>query len=96
MEMCVVQPVLVHRCPAATLFVVQETVAPGDQLALHFILTSSLMRVKVPEHFDVCVCVFAHRCEQCEYESKLYADGQEFSSRTEPCLRCRCSVSSGG
>eukprot|EP00066_Takifugu_rubripes_P016015 XP_011605281.1 PREDICTED: kielin/chordin-like protein [Takifugu rubripes] len=31
------------------------------------------------------------RCEQCEYESKLYVDGQKFSSRTEPCLHCRCS-----
>lgn len=40
------------------------------------------------------LCVFAHRCEQCEYESKLYVDGQKFSSRTEPCLHCRCSVSS--
>lgn len=40
------------------------------------------------------LCVFAHRCEQCEYESKLYVDGEKFSSRTEPCLHCRCSVSS--
>ncbi|XP_056907493.1 kielin/chordin-like protein [Takifugu flavidus] len=32
------------------------------------------------------------RCEQCEYESKLYVDGQKFSSRTEPCLHCRCSA----
>lgn len=33
MEMCSVQPILVHRCPAKTPFVVLETVAPGDQLA---------------------------------------------------------------
>ncbi|XP_055365980.1 kielin/chordin-like protein isoform X2 [Betta splendens] len=35
------------------------------------------------------------RCEQCEYESGVYADGQEFSSRRDPCLRCRCSVRNG-
>ncbi|XP_071783371.2 kielin/chordin-like protein [Centroberyx gerrardi] len=32
------------------------------------------------------------RCEQCEYEAKVYLDGQDFSSRTDPCLRCRCSA----
>uniref|UniRef100_H3DPF7 Kielin cysteine rich BMP regulator n=1 Tax=Tetraodon nigroviridis TaxID=99883 RepID=H3DPF7_TETNG len=32
------------------------------------------------------------RCEQCEYESQLYVDGQKFSSRAEPCLHCRCSA----
>lgn len=31
MEMCSVQLILVHRCPAKTLFVLLETVAPGDQ-----------------------------------------------------------------
>ncbi|KAM9854759.1 kielin/chordin-like protein [Aulostomus maculatus] len=32
------------------------------------------------------------RCEQCEYESKVYLDGQKFTSRSDPCLRCRCSA----
>ncbi|XP_071356594.1 kielin/chordin-like protein isoform X2 [Trachinotus anak] len=32
------------------------------------------------------------RCEQCEYESKVYVDGQKFPSRTDPCLHCRCSA----
>ncbi|CAK6951146.1 kielin/chordin-like protein [Scomber scombrus] len=32
------------------------------------------------------------RCEQCEYESKVYLDGQKFSSRRDPCLHCRCSA----
>uniref|UniRef100_A0A3B4UL11 Kielin cysteine rich BMP regulator n=1 Tax=Seriola dumerili TaxID=41447 RepID=A0A3B4UL11_SERDU len=32
------------------------------------------------------------RCEQCEYESKVYVDGQKFPSRSDPCLRCRCSA----
>ncbi|XP_053741751.1 kielin/chordin-like protein [Synchiropus splendidus] len=31
------------------------------------------------------------RCEQCEYESIVYQDGQKFPSRNDPCLRCRCS-----
>ncbi|XP_028441200.1 kielin/chordin-like protein isoform X2 [Perca flavescens] len=30
------------------------------------------------------------RCEQCEYESKVYVDGQTFPSRRDPCLHCRC------
>lgn len=50
------------------------------------------LSVVIPTARDL--CMFAHRCEQCEYESKLYVDGQKFSSRTEPCLHCRCSVSS--
>lgn len=33
------------------------------------------------------------RCEQCEYESKVYVDGQKFPSRDGPCLQCYCSVS---
>ncbi|KAM9351632.1 kielin/chordin-like protein [Symphorus nematophorus] len=32
------------------------------------------------------------RCEQCEYESKVYVDGQKFPSRRDPCLHCRCSA----
>ncbi|XP_056138469.1 kielin/chordin-like protein [Lampris incognitus] len=32
------------------------------------------------------------RCEQCEYEAKLYLDGQDFLSRADPCLRCHCSA----
>ncbi|XP_034443111.1 kielin/chordin-like protein isoform X2 [Hippoglossus hippoglossus] len=32
------------------------------------------------------------RCEQCEYESKVYVDGQTFPSRRDPCLRCYCSA----
>ncbi|XP_070763397.1 kielin/chordin-like protein [Enoplosus armatus] len=32
------------------------------------------------------------RCEQCEYESKMYVDGQKFPSRRDPCLHCRCSA----
>ncbi|XP_075998591.1 kielin/chordin-like protein isoform X2 [Genypterus blacodes] len=32
------------------------------------------------------------RCEQCEYESKVYQDGQSFPSRTDPCTHCRCSA----
>ncbi|KAF3688881.1 Kielin/chordin-like protein Cysteine-rich motor neuron 2 protein [Channa argus] len=32
------------------------------------------------------------RCEQCEYESRVYMDGQMFSSRRDPCLYCRCSA----
>lgn len=31
------------------------------------------------------------RCEQCEYESEVYVNGQKFSSVTDPCLHCRCS-----
>uniref|UniRef100_A0A3B5N165 Kielin cysteine rich BMP regulator n=1 Tax=Xiphophorus couchianus TaxID=32473 RepID=A0A3B5N165_9TELE len=32
------------------------------------------------------------RCEQCEYESEVYVNGQKFSSLTDPCLLCRCST----
>ncbi|XP_044213158.1 kielin/chordin-like protein isoform X1 [Thunnus albacares] len=32
------------------------------------------------------------RCEQCEYESKVFLDGQKFPSRRDPCLHCRCSA----
>ncbi|XP_031418057.1 kielin/chordin-like protein [Clupea harengus] len=32
------------------------------------------------------------RCEQCEYESQVYADGQSFPSRTDPCVSCHCSA----
>ncbi|KAM9377036.1 kielin/chordin-like protein [Pholidichthys leucotaenia] len=31
------------------------------------------------------------RCEQCEYESKVYVDGETFPSKREPCVHCRCS-----
>uniref|UniRef100_W5NEV9 Kielin cysteine rich BMP regulator n=1 Tax=Lepisosteus oculatus TaxID=7918 RepID=W5NEV9_LEPOC len=30
------------------------------------------------------------RCEECEYESQTFVDGQEFISTLNPCLRCRC------
>ncbi|KAG9345614.1 hypothetical protein JZ751_008758, partial [Albula glossodonta] len=30
------------------------------------------------------------RCEQCEYESQVYVDGQTFASHLDPCLRCHC------
>ncbi|XP_062861314.1 kielin/chordin-like protein [Trichomycterus rosablanca] len=30
------------------------------------------------------------RCEQCDYESELYLDGQRFSSKSNPCLSCQC------
>ncbi|TMS05280.1 Kielin/chordin-like protein [Larimichthys crocea] len=32
------------------------------------------------------------RCEQCEYESKVYVDGQKFPSKRDPCLYCRCNA----
>ncbi|XP_075885031.1 kielin/chordin-like protein [Nelusetta ayraudi] len=32
------------------------------------------------------------RCEQCEYESNMYEDGQKFSSSGDPCVQCRCSA----
>ncbi|XP_035499032.2 kielin/chordin-like protein [Scophthalmus maximus] len=32
------------------------------------------------------------RCEQCDYESKLYVDGQMFPSGRDPCLRCICTA----
>ncbi|XP_049429825.1 kielin/chordin-like protein [Epinephelus fuscoguttatus] len=31
-------------------------------------------------------------CEHCEYDSKVYVDGQKFPSRRDPCLHCRCSA----
>ncbi|XP_061107394.1 kielin/chordin-like protein [Conger conger] len=31
------------------------------------------------------------RCEQCDYESQVYVDGQVFVSRLDPCSRCQCS-----
>uniref|UniRef100_A0A8B9HB12 Si:dkey-266m15.6 n=1 Tax=Astyanax mexicanus TaxID=7994 RepID=A0A8B9HB12_ASTMX len=35
-----------------------------------------------------------HVCQPgCEYEGGAYADGEEFVSRTNPCLRCTCFVS---
>ncbi|XP_069085493.1 kielin/chordin-like protein [Pleurodeles waltl] len=30
------------------------------------------------------------RCEECEYESQVYADGAVFISPRDPCLNCRC------
>ncbi|KAM6960594.1 kielin/chordin-like protein [Aplochiton taeniatus] len=32
------------------------------------------------------------RCEQCEYNSQVFLDGQNLPSRGDPCLRCRCSA----
>lgn len=32
------------------------------------------------------------RCEQCEYESEVYLNGQKFASSRDPCLHCHCSV----
>nr|XP_057932502.1 kielin/chordin-like protein isoform X1 [Doryrhamphus excisus] len=32
------------------------------------------------------------RCDQCEYESTVYLDGQKFPSTGDPCLQCRCSA----
>ncbi|XP_028287666.1 kielin/chordin-like protein isoform X2 [Parambassis ranga] len=32
------------------------------------------------------------RCEQCEYESTVYMNGQKFSSTIDPCVQCRCSA----
>ncbi|CAL8263592.1 unnamed protein product [Merluccius merluccius] len=29
---------------------------------------------------------------QCDYESKVYLEGQDVPSRADPCLRCRCSA----
>ncbi|XP_018581810.2 kielin/chordin-like protein [Scleropages formosus] len=31
------------------------------------------------------------RCEQCEYDSQVYADGQTFASALDPCVKCHCS-----
>ncbi|XP_035381615.1 kielin/chordin-like protein isoform X1 [Electrophorus electricus] len=30
------------------------------------------------------------RCEQCNFESEVYLDGQRFGSKTNPCLSCHC------
>ncbi|KPP79601.1 hypothetical protein Z043_100810, partial [Scleropages formosus] len=30
-------------------------------------------------------------CEQCEYDSQVYADGQTFASALDPCVKCHCS-----
>ncbi|XP_041113770.1 kielin/chordin-like protein isoform X2 [Polyodon spathula] len=32
------------------------------------------------------------RCEECEYDSKTFVDGQSFISTVNPCLNCRCSA----
>ncbi|RXM30472.1 Kielin/chordin-like protein [Acipenser ruthenus] len=32
------------------------------------------------------------RCEECEYDSKTFVDGQSFISTVNPCLSCRCSA----
>ncbi|KAF4091893.1 hypothetical protein AMELA_G00042140 [Ameiurus melas] len=32
------------------------------------------------------------RCEQCTYESEVFSDGQQFNSKENPCLSCRCST----
>ncbi|XP_041854067.1 kielin/chordin-like protein isoform X3 [Melanotaenia boesemani] len=32
------------------------------------------------------------RCEQCEYDSEVYLNGQKFPSRRDPCLHCQCSA----
>ncbi|KAM6936923.1 kielin/chordin-like protein [Xenentodon cancila] len=32
------------------------------------------------------------RCEQCEYESEVYLNGQKFESSRDPCVHCRCSA----
>ncbi|XP_042081177.1 uncharacterized protein LOC121815245 isoform X2 [Haplochromis burtoni] len=32
------------------------------------------------------------RCEQCEYESKVYGNGESFTSKSDPCLQCYCSA----
>ncbi|KAM8892202.1 kielin/chordin-like protein isoform 2-T2 [Spinachia spinachia] len=34
------------------------------------------------------------RCEQCEYDSKMYVDGQKFLSMRDPCLHCHCVAGS--
>ncbi|KAJ3596116.1 hypothetical protein NHX12_002525 [Muraenolepis orangiensis] len=33
-----------------------------------------------------------HSCGRCDFESKVYLDGQDVPSRADPCLRCRCSA----
>ncbi|XP_030586932.1 kielin/chordin-like protein [Archocentrus centrarchus] len=32
------------------------------------------------------------RCEQCQFESKIYENGETFTSRRHPCLQCHCSA----
>ncbi|CAI5664367.1 unnamed protein product [Oreochromis niloticus] len=32
------------------------------------------------------------RCEQCEYESEVYVNGERFTPRTDSCLQCYCSA----
>ncbi|XP_030586933.1 kielin/chordin-like protein [Archocentrus centrarchus] len=32
------------------------------------------------------------RCEQCQYESEVYMNGDIFTSRRDPCLQCHCSA----
>ncbi|XP_026028050.1 kielin/chordin-like protein [Astatotilapia calliptera] len=39
-------------------------------------------------HADEC----CPRCEQCEYESKVYGNGESFTSKSDPCLQCYCSA----
>ncbi|MED6247802.1 hypothetical protein ATANTOWER_017344 [Ataeniobius toweri] len=31
------------------------------------------------------------RCEECEFESEVYVNGQKFPSVSDPCLHCHCS-----
>ncbi|KAL0968355.1 hypothetical protein UPYG_G00265780 [Umbra pygmaea] len=31
-------------------------------------------------------------CDQCEYDSQVLQNGETFTSRTDPCVRCRCSA----
>ncbi|XP_053533767.1 kielin/chordin-like protein isoform X1 [Ictalurus punctatus] len=32
------------------------------------------------------------RCEQCTYESEVFSDGEQFTSKKNPCLSCWCSA----
>ncbi|XP_067836581.1 kielin/chordin-like protein, partial [Heptranchias perlo] len=32
------------------------------------------------------------RCEECEYQSRTFADGQTFNPPSSPCLSCRCEA----
>ncbi|XP_039471679.1 kielin/chordin-like protein isoform X2 [Oreochromis aureus] len=32
------------------------------------------------------------RCEQCEYDSEVYGNGERFTSKRDPCLQCYCSA----
>lgn len=38
-------------------------------------------------------CLLVFRCEECRYEGEVYVDGQVFTSKQDPRLRCQCSVS---